>query len=310
MKKKISFSAWKKYHDCPQLYKYHYIDRLRPESIGSPLVFGTAIDEALNQLLTGHKDPVAVFQDNFKYEDMQNVVWDSQDLDMDLFTDEQAAQLQGKPFEYMAWASMRIKGRVLIEEYERRILPLITKVIHVQKEIEGNPGFLDAVVEMLGFDGPVLLDHKTSKMPYKDEDADLSPQLAFYASREKIDNVAFVVMVKTIKKIKRKKCRRCSHEVVGGGYKTCNAKVKGKRCGGPWDIDVTVKPEIQLIGTQATPERKQMVEDSIAETQKMIDAGHFPRNLAGCKWMYGKPCPYINTCWKNDHTGLTKKEKK
>jgi hypothetical protein len=40
-----------KYEDCQKLYKYHYIDRIRPYYTTSALVFGSAVDEALNELL-------------------------------------------------------------------------------------------------------------------------------------------------------------------------------------------------------------------------------------------------------------------
>ena len=48
---KLSHSASEKYLTCPQQYKLHYIDRIRPDKLGSALLFGSALDEALNRLL-------------------------------------------------------------------------------------------------------------------------------------------------------------------------------------------------------------------------------------------------------------------
>ena len=46
----LSYSAVEKYKFCPALYKYHYIDRIRPIQVGSPLPFGSALDEAFGRL--------------------------------------------------------------------------------------------------------------------------------------------------------------------------------------------------------------------------------------------------------------------
>lgn len=48
---KISHSASNKYKGCPAQYKLHYIDRIRSHQLGSALLFGSALDEALNVLL-------------------------------------------------------------------------------------------------------------------------------------------------------------------------------------------------------------------------------------------------------------------
>jgi len=52
---RLSNSAVDKYDQCRRLYKYHYIDKIREDSIGSPLFFGSSIDEALNCLLLQKK---------------------------------------------------------------------------------------------------------------------------------------------------------------------------------------------------------------------------------------------------------------
>lgn len=58
---KLSHSASDKYEKCPALYKYHYIDRIRPVKKGSALFFGSALDEAFNVLLDSKKE-ISVFK--------------------------------------------------------------------------------------------------------------------------------------------------------------------------------------------------------------------------------------------------------
>jgi hypothetical protein len=48
---KLSHSAASKYEQCPAMYKYHYIDKIRPIINSSALYFGSALDEAFNVLL-------------------------------------------------------------------------------------------------------------------------------------------------------------------------------------------------------------------------------------------------------------------
>lgn len=52
----LSHSAASKYQQCPAMYKYHYIDKIRPLVNSSALYFGSALDEALNLLLESKKE--------------------------------------------------------------------------------------------------------------------------------------------------------------------------------------------------------------------------------------------------------------
>lgn len=53
---RLSHSASQKYLTCPAMYRLHYIDRIRSHRIGSALLFGSALDEALNVLLATKLD--------------------------------------------------------------------------------------------------------------------------------------------------------------------------------------------------------------------------------------------------------------
>jgi len=47
---KLSYSQVQKYKQCPALYDFHYNQKLRSKYIGSPLFFGSAIDDAVGLL--------------------------------------------------------------------------------------------------------------------------------------------------------------------------------------------------------------------------------------------------------------------
>ena len=55
---RLSHSALEKYIGCPAQYKLHYIDRIRSHKLGSALIFGSSLDEALNRLLQTKMDVV------------------------------------------------------------------------------------------------------------------------------------------------------------------------------------------------------------------------------------------------------------
>lgn len=82
---KLSHSAKSKYLQCGHSYKLHYIDKLRPVSISSALIFGSAIDEAINcLLLSGRENPAALrmacLEFDKKWEQGQNSNYEIVDL--------------------------------------------------------------------------------------------------------------------------------------------------------------------------------------------------------------------------------------
>lgn len=304
MSKKISYSAYRKYVQCPKMYQYHYEQRLRPTGISSALVFGTAIDAALNALLLGKGDPVGVFQGSFKFEDLKDVTWDyKKDLQLDLFTESQMEGLVGQSDDYKSWASMRIKGRLLIEAYQEYIFPQIIEVHGVQKELNSRPGILDAVLSLSGY-GLVLADHKTSGGPYQTDALETDTQLALYAQDQGIDQVAYIVLNKNIKFIK--KCTKCGYDGTYTQHKTCpsTAGNDNARCFGLFDRSADKSKIVQLIVGKVKEINKNNIVSSIETVEKCISQKLFPMNVNSCGAMYGKPCPYLNKCWKNDSTSL------
>lgn len=319
MSKKISYSAWKKYHTCPKYFDFHYNEKLRPIGTSSALVFGVAIDEALNALLLEKKDPLPVFQEFFKFENMKDVVWDDRDFDAEILTTEQLHKLSIESDSYKSWASMRVKGRMMLEAYIEQIYPLIKEVHSVQKELDDRPGILDAIVTLEGM-GKVLIDHKTSARPYKPTAVVSDTQLALYAASEGLTKAGFIVLVKQIQKNRVKICSKCSFDGSFTRHRTCPKTVDGIRCKGAWNETLAPEAQIQVIIDDIPPLNKELITTSIKDTEALIEAStirdsygkivetRFPRNLDACGKIYGKPCPYINKCWKNEENGLQRKE--
>ena len=250
-------------------------------------------------------DPLKIFQENLLFEQLKGVKFHKFDFDPEIFTIEQLKSIEGQSEDYRNWASLRIKGRLLLEKYQQEIYPLISKVYHVQKEIEGRPGVLDAVVEIPGH-GKVLLDHKTASRPYKKGAVHASTQLALYSETEGIDKIGFVVLVKQIEKNKVKTCTSCGKKTFTQ-HKTCAKIVNGERCHGKFEIEVDPEGVIQLMVEDVEPNTKAIVKESMEEVERAIENKVFPRNLKSCGKLYGDACPYLEYCWYKNKDGLEEK---
>lgn len=98
MKTKLSFSQTQRYQMCPRSYKYHYIERIRPNVQSGALAFGTAMDVAINDLLTTNTNPEALFEETFTRQKVneemtyvptaENLVYANSDFDADLLTED------------------------------------------------------------------------------------------------------------------------------------------------------------------------------------------------------------------------------
>jgi hypothetical protein len=307
MMSKISYSAWGKYLTCPKMYDLHYNEKLRPTGKSSALAFGVAIDAGLNTLLlTGSFDnSVKAFREAFEYKDMTNVEFDPRDYDPYLVP----ADTKGDG-NYLAWASLRIKGRMLLEVYYNEIYPLIEEVENVQRELSDRPGVTDAILRLRGH-GRVLIDHKSSARPYAPDAVINDTQLALYAKNQGCDKAGFIVLIKEIDKQIKRTCVKCKFDGSYIRHKSCPNEINSIRCHGDWRESTSPKAKIQLLIDTVPEINKEIVEASLSQVETAIQQNHFYRNLKACGKQYGKPCPYINFCWHNSKDGLEcKKEDK
>lgn len=100
MNTKLSHSQTAKYQQCPKSYQYHYIDKLRSNVTSAALLFGSALDSALNVVLLNDVDNQAEvdFEKAFTNGDINGVrvyiptstqvVYANNDFDADLLSQE------------------------------------------------------------------------------------------------------------------------------------------------------------------------------------------------------------------------------
>lgn len=261
MTDKISYSAWNKWLTCPHMYWEHYINKNRPKGNSSASLFGSCIDDVLNAyLLDSSIDPVQMFRKLFTKEYFGDCLLYKDDYEEHIFNEKQLEYIKGKSDRYKAWASLRIKGRILLEKYVELVLPHIESTESTQLSLQERRGFVDAIMNIKGH-GRVLIDHKTSKRPYKFSQTKDSTQLALYARELGIDKIGYIVMIKKIYKTNR-------------------------------------YPQIQMFIDDVDKHVGEITHKSISDTEELIKTGIFPRNLSACGKIYGKPCIYHDKCWK------------
>lgn len=340
---KISHTQITKYKTCGKEYDFYYNKKIRSNKIHSALLFGKALDVGLNELLiTRDLEEAKIKFSQSLYKDAEannTIIFSDKDFDLELvehfnklpettgevdykdfISSIQSKQKNNIPikkedldlFKQLNIASLESKGLVMLDSYTKEILPRITEVYAVQKQIkleneDGDEvtGFLDAIVKINN--KITLLDHKSSATEYTIDDVNSSQQLITYNHEAKeqygIEEVGFGVFLKSINKNKVKVCKVCGNDGSGGRHKTCDKEVDSIRCNGSWDIKLNPTATIQLLTSTVSETAETLVLEAIDSANEGIKAGKFEPNLTSCK-RFGRKCDYYDLCWKNKMDGL------
>jgi hypothetical protein len=217
----------------------------------------------------------------------------------------------------MSWLSLHRKGKLLIEAFYNDFLPKIVKVLAIQQhaKIEDPTtkdilaGVIDMVLEVQGYNKPIIFDLKTAAMPYTQDQIDISEQLASYAAMKSAeyntDLVGYVVLCKNIQKEYIYTCGKCGN-IKGGRHKTCEI-MNPDRCGGDWVEKKTLIPTVQVLVEKKSPEQIQDLLQDITNIVYGMKSGVVYKNTNRCNDHYGGVCPYKKLCWEGKTTGLVKK---
>lgn len=338
MGNRLSHSAINKYLFCGESFRLHYREGYRPKNISSALLFGKALDMAFDYILTGKNVVTDTdIADEYEYFDYH---WRSQylndkltniylneeryihysktDIDKDLLTEEEIKEA-GEDNDKLSWFSLRHKGHLMIDTFKNEFLPKVKNVYSTQELIEleneqgdKSIGYCDAVLDIDGFDYPVITDFKTAAKPYSEDSVQYSVQLSQYlhALSDKYNTrlAGYIVFLKSISKNRTKICNKCGFDGTGLKFKFCNNIVNGSRCSSDWIETLRPKAEMQIIIDEIPQEVEHLVIDNIDSVNTSIKIGIFTKNVNGCKDAgYGKPCDFFELCWKKDPSKLSRK---
>lgn len=228
-------------------------------------------------------------------------------------------------FNRCSWLSLKRKGILLIDAFKEQFYPRVKKVISTQKfgnisdpnEGDRIMGYIDMVLEIEGFDKPVIFDLKTAARPYKKEQIELTEQLTLYAAMKgeeyNTNLVGYVVLVKNIGNESTYTCSKCGN-VRTGRHKTCNAMVREDnvvdrmtRCDGEWIEKKILKPEVQVLVEEKSPEQISSLLQDYGNIIFAMKNNVIYRDISKCHAWYGGRCSYFEACHKNDFSKLRKK---
>lgn len=369
---KTSFSQNSIYIDCPKYWDLSYNEGWRPETEGSSLYFGTAIDAAVGAMLSGNPEWLKLFYDRWDFQvrngqpikifDNNNITYSHKDFDPDILEDKDFAKLehwakelnllqssssptkdelielfktvskakaspyiklseeQYKYFNRCSWISLKCKGKLLLNAFKEQFFPKIKKVIALQKrsKIEdpnsGDSiiGYIDMILEIDGYDKPIIFDLKTASRFYDQEAIELSQQLTLYAAMEaknyNTDLVGYIVLCKSIQKEEISICTTCGFKKASN-HKTCNNIISnGSRCNGLWVENKIPVPKIQVQIEKKNFEQINSLLEDISNIILAMKNRIVYKNTRKCTDWYDSKCPFYNACHKNDFTGLINKK--
>lgn len=220
-----------------------------------------------------------------------------------------------KFFNACNWCSCRHRGYIILETYFEQVMPKIKKVHGVQKKIELKSqeghrliGYIDIILEFKNREGLWIVDNKTTAMPYKEDAARNSTQMATYCYFEEIDQAMYITVSKYIKKNSTRKCKKCGFEPdeTDRTRKCSNMimkEVEGKepkevRCGGEYEYTYFFTADVNFIAGTIPYETQQMVMESYDQALIDLKDERFVKNLQGCETKFGK-CEYYKKCWEH-----------
>lgn len=177
---RLSHSSVTRYQTCPRSYAYHYQDRLRPKIQSAALLFGSAIDGALQVLLKDRQleDANTEFSKLWTNAEINNVstyiptcvdiAYSKNDADMDLLSQEQKnaiedkfgrfweetlSHIQEKPRNKFAFKFLQKEQKELLNYYSWQCLH--TKGILMLKQVSED--ILPKIIEVLSIQEKVEL---------------------------------------------------------------------------------------------------------------------------------------------------------
>lgn len=273
---RISHSKVELYSQCSMKYKFKYIDKLEPDKTFTPLLFGSAIDKALNYILTRTKRKHVVYRDTAtlifqkylcKWYGQNELVFFKNEMPHENATQEEV------------WNHLFKVGVNMIDTYISAILPTFAEIISVQtrKEIPNEEG--DILVLITDFtaklhDGRIVtFDNKTTTdlKTYGPSSVAKSQQLAIYTEFEESKLAGYIALSKKLNK--------------EGGI--------------DWVCRIDTVPE----------EQSAIAFEKVDQALRGIKREEFSCNPKAC-YSFGRKCDYYKLCNYNDDSGLVSSKRK
>lgn len=322
---KLSNSATNTLKECGKYYEYHYIDRIRPITTGSALVFGIAMDNALNDLLMAklktdykildYKDSflkslstVTINDQSFNAKDCEFIQYSKSDIDLSLLEqtdindiDKYDAILSFQTIpEFIEWYQDRKPNDVgSIKTYNyiawhclyRRGLMLIDAYI---ADIYNKIEYVESIQEKVSLpnpEGDEIVGVIDAIIKFKDDDK-------IYICDNKTSSLPYKDTDLTYSK------QLATYAEYKANFNVAYLVVEKK-------IRKTEpRTRTQILKGTLTDNHISKTFQDYQHSLEVIKSGQFDKNESKCYNWYGRPCVYLQYCKYNKSAGLVKLEKK
>lgn len=283
----ISHSKVELYNTCAYKYYLTYVEKWSPDKTFTPLLFGSAIDNALNYLLESYqsgiqipdvKEADRIFNRRMNAWRGQNelVYFKNEAPEVDPITKRPFEELDDEEKQEAVFHHLLEVGSKILKVYNAQVLPNFKRIISIQtkRTIPNETG--DNLVLITDFtaelnDGRIVIfDNKTSsdiKKYYGPSSVKKSQQLSIYTEFEESKLAGYIALQK---------------KLVDGAV--------------VWNMVVDTIDEDQV----------QQSFIKVDQTLRAIKREEFPKNEKAC-YSYGRPCEYWNLCKKGNSKGLIQK---
>jgi hypothetical protein len=297
-KKYLSYSSYSTYQQCAYKYDLEKNQRIVPEWTPLHLILGSAFDQSANAILEGIGDPVSVGIMQLARLFFEPVEFGSKDYEPHLIgANEEKLLLKdlkktgwnGNDYKFLATKLLdkMSNGKKLSKGQEDAILTIIFYCCLAKIRLMIK-GFQNHIVPKID---KVISVQKKVKRGIIDFEVIFKGVKGVVIADNKTtswpyedDSVLYSVQL-------------AGYGALVGSYIVFHKKVKkGAK---------EIVP--QLIISKVPEHNRNMVEEAYENTEKLITAGIFPRNLNACGRQFGKPCVYIDLCWHSSMKGLVKK---
>lgn len=194
------------------------------------------------------------------------------------------------------WMCCRRRGLYMLQAFERDILPEITDVIAIQKEIsmtnadgDQTMGFIDYVLKIKGIEEKIIFDLKTSGKYYEEHDLDTSDQLRIYSAAEDTPRIGYLVLHKNIKH--SASCDSCGTPRAKG-----SRKVNCETCGKGKYKAYTHEGTTQILTKKLTKSEIDDVLHDFSDVLAAIKNEVRWKNPSSCH-NFGTRCEFYDVCW-------------
>lgn len=335
---KLSHSAVEKYNQCSELYRLHYIAKIREEKTNSNLTFGAALDEGLNDLLRTKlavkpevfPTPLKAFMEKWQTVDINGIKYDARfctlieyskkDLDLNLFTESDYALIKDEyPEESPAEFAAEIEAQRAIQPWwsyakmDDNAKIAYNFLCWISLARKAQLIFEAYVNEILPQIRQVTLIQEEISLE-NDEGDSVTGFIDFIAEWE--DGNVYIMDNKTTSDFKYYKADSVklsnqlslygfAKDIKKAGYVAILKEIKadGRKKGS------LPKVKIKVVLDDISEEHQNKTLAKFNITNKKIKAKEFKKLEDESLCMaYGKKCPMAGLCWRNSMEGLIKKE--